>query len=498
MLNPSDYCNGGTGDELLSSSLRLSNGNTILIGYSNSGIGGNKNTPNYGNYDGWIVCLDVFFNKLWEVNIGGTFSDYLISGIELSDGSILVYGYSESGANGNKTSGNYGSSDVWVIKLSSQGVVLWDKNYGGTGFDGATFAAYQMQSGKILLPTSSSSGVSGNKSMASFGQDDFWLLTLDNDGNIMDEQVYGGSNYDAPMSILEIAPNKFSVLGFSSSGVSGNKTTVNYGLSDAWVILIDSNLNEIAQVSVGGTGSDYLNTQFLKDGVNLLLVGRSSSGVSGNKLSANYGEDDVWVVKLDDSLNIINDVCLGGTFTEGAADAKLLSNGNLLVLSTSNSNADGVKTENRIGLNDNWLVLLDSDLSILFQQTIGTVQNDAAASIMESNSDLILTSSSMSGANNDKTCAGFGNNDYWLYFSNSDLAVNQKVMEKNSVYPNPSTGKIYFSNAKYHNVTVFSSDGRLMFNKTITENEIDLSSLNNGVYFVQFENQLEKVIIQHE
>src|SRR5437660_3530207 len=55
---------------------------------------------------------------MWERALGGTLDDY-VYGIEpLSGGGYLLAGYSYSGVSGNKTVGNFGSSDFWCVKLS--------------------------------------------------------------------------------------------------------------------------------------------------------------------------------------------------------------------------------------------------------------------------------------------------------------------------------------------------------------------------------------------
>src|SRR5690606_3551281 len=54
-----------------------------------------------------------------------------------------------------------------------------------------------------ILLVNSRSGISGNKTLPSFGSQDAWILKLKQDGSIDKELVLGGSNYDYPEGIVK-------------------------------------------------------------------------------------------------------------------------------------------------------------------------------------------------------------------------------------------------------------------------------------------------------
>jgi hypothetical protein len=63
------------------------------------------------------------------------------------------------------------------------------------------------------------------------------------------------------------------------------------------------------------------------------------------------------------------------------------------------------------------------------------------------------------------------------------------------VYPNPATGKFQIKNSKYQSSKeLFNSVGQIIL--TTTKNEIDVSSLSKGVYFLKCEGATRKVIIE--
>jgi hypothetical protein len=148
------------------------------------------------------------------------------------------------------------------------------------------------------------------------------------------------------------------VAGYSSSGVSGTKTTPSYGGSDFWVIKLDAAGNETWQKSFGGSGIDELRTLQLTSDGGYLLGGTSQSGISGNKTSQNYGGEDYWIVKTDSEGNATWDDSFGGSLNDQLAELRPLNDGGYLLAGTSLSGSTGIKTTLNIGNSDFWLIKL--------------------------------------------------------------------------------------------------------------------------------------------
>jgi hypothetical protein len=72
----------------------------------------------FGVADYWVVKLDSLGNIIWDKNIGGALSDYCYDIIELNDGQLVLGGISTSGITGNKTVGTYGNGDFWLVYLN--------------------------------------------------------------------------------------------------------------------------------------------------------------------------------------------------------------------------------------------------------------------------------------------------------------------------------------------------------------------------------------------
>ncbi|TSJ42019.1 T9SS type A sorting domain-containing protein [Fluviicola chungangensis] len=490
------YSFGGSGYDQLLKTIRLSNGNYILAGVSSSPLSGTKTEAGYGLIDWWIVCLDANYNELWQKTMGGTLDDYMSGVKELSNGDLLVYGFSNSSNTGNKQSITHGSNDYWVVRMTNSGTVVWDKTYGGSDVDNAS-NLLELSSGNIIVSGSSNSPVSGNKTVPSYGFTDVWVLKLDPDGNILTQAVYGGSNYDSDYSMLQYGNDGLFLAANSISGVSGNKTIPNLGGDDAWIIKIDTSLNIINQYVVGGNSVDYPASFIQLDNGNFLLTFISSSTAGGMKTENGYGSNDVWLVELDTDFNVVRDKTIGGNVDEYIYNTYQLDNGNILLPINTGSASNSLKSENNMGASDSWLVVLDENWNIAYENTIGSSGADGINEmIRKSNGEVVFFGNSNGGINNDKTCNTNGQNDFWVVTAQTDLSVNSNILSTESIYPNPTESTIQFKTTEMNNdpYQVLDISGKVLMEGIVNKQQIDLSELHSGTYFISLNNNQYKVV----
>ena len=106
---------GGSGGETLQSIQQTTDGGYIVIGRTPS-IDGDV-SGNQGGVDVWVVKLTNLGVIEWQKCLGGTSNDFGYSIHQTTDGGYILTGVSIS--NNGDVSGNHGSSDVWVVKLSA-------------------------------------------------------------------------------------------------------------------------------------------------------------------------------------------------------------------------------------------------------------------------------------------------------------------------------------------------------------------------------------------
>jgi hypothetical protein len=236
-------------------------GGFVVAGHSSAPPCADKTSPYYGGFDPnnpllgsdfWVVRFDVQQNKLWDKSYGGQSYDLALDLHPLADGGFMVFGVSQSlpvtdSKKGTKTSPRYGGLDFWIVRIDAQGNQLWDKSYGGAGDEVCT-CAEPMPDGGWLLSGTSRSLPSGNKTSPGFGGYDFWLVRIDDQGNKLWDQSFGGNRQEGkdwrtfgpPQFMRErIKRTKDGGLllaGFSMSPVSGLKTAPLISQGDCWVL----------------------------------------------------------------------------------------------------------------------------------------------------------------------------------------------------------------------------------------------------------------------
>lgn len=294
---------GGANCEELYSLQQTADGGYILGGYSFSDSSGDK-TQNIwggnGDWDYWIVKTDSLGNKQWDKDFGGTSSDELYSVQQTSDNGFILGGRSYSGIGGNKTQPGWGSFDYWIVKTDSIGNKQWDRDYGGTGYD-YLYSILQTVDDGYILGGLSASGISGDKTQATWGNTDYWMIKTDSIGNKQWDKDFGGTYIDEGYNIIKTNDNGFLISGDSYSSMGGNKTENNLGTEQAWMVKTDSlgNLQWDKTIFTSGHDESGLAIQ-TKDGC-YVIQARTLAGMGGYKTQSSWGSSDYWIVKFCDS-----------------------------------------------------------------------------------------------------------------------------------------------------------------------------------------------------
>lgn len=98
---------------------RSGSSNFFISGQSDSPAGGDKTRGSQGGIDFWFLKVSSTGSKIWDKRFGGSLNDELRASVQTSDGGYLLAGKSFSGESGNKTQASQGSSDYWIVKTKS-------------------------------------------------------------------------------------------------------------------------------------------------------------------------------------------------------------------------------------------------------------------------------------------------------------------------------------------------------------------------------------------
>lgn len=301
----------------------------------------------------------------WQKCLGGNNTDWAYSTQPTSDGGFIIAGESRS-LNGN-VSGNHGNYDCWIVKLNHSGIMQWQKCLGGS-WDDYAYSIQQTTDGGYIIAGSTYSNdgdVSGNHDSTGFTAD-FWVVKLDNFGNIQWQKTLGGSLDDWGYSVEQTTDGGYIIAGNTTSNdgdVNGNHDiTGNY--YDFWIVKLTTTGNLQWQKCFGGSWHEYANSiQQTTDG-GYVIAGSTES--NDGDVSSNYGNEDCWLIKLDSLGSLLWEKNLGGSSNDFAYEVhQTFENGFILAGNTSSNDYD-VSGNN--GYFDYWIVKLNAVGSVEWQK----------------------------------------------------------------------------------------------------------------------------------
>jgi len=250
-------------------------GGYFMAGFSNSDASGDKTENSQGLADYWVVKLDSTGNVVWENTIGGSDIELLRDAIPTSDGGYFIGGYSLSNASGDKTENSQGNYDYWVLKLDGGGNIVWQNTIGGNDIDYLTNLR-EMPGGELLVTGYSESNISGDKTENSNGGFDLWILKLTSSGILLSQNTLGGSGNESRAFLERFSNGDYVIACTSDSNISGDKGENSEGLDDYWVFKTTSAILGVEENLLSSTFTAYPNPT--KGDINISL-GKSYSEV---------------------------------------------------------------------------------------------------------------------------------------------------------------------------------------------------------------------------
>ena len=115
--------------------------------------------------------------KDWDRRFGGAGDEYCGDVVPIRDGGYLLAGSSTSGADGDKTEASRGGADFWIVRLDATGAKQWDRRFGGTQAD-YVLDIVQTSDAGYLLGGLSLSGAGGDKTQSLWGISDYWIVKV--------------------------------------------------------------------------------------------------------------------------------------------------------------------------------------------------------------------------------------------------------------------------------------------------------------------------------
>lgn len=404
-------CFGGTEDDIAYSVEQTMDDGFIIAGYTRSNDGdvtGNHSGAS-GVHDYWIVKLDSNGSMIWQKCLGGSGGDLAYSIKQTIDGGFIISGFTLS--NDGDVSGNHSNnSDYWIVKTDSFANIQWQKCFGGSGPDFAYEIQQTFDSGYVVTGIEHDLQNDGDV-IVSYGDGDYWVLKLDKTGNLQWQKTLGGSAYENTYSILQTSDSGYVVAGNSSSNdwdVAGQ-----HGAGDNWIVKLDPGGNKIWTKCYGGTsdeGANYIIENEYDRG--FIMAGATES--NDIDVSGNHGSNDIWVVKTDSIGSIRWQKCIGGSFDDIGWSVQATRDSGL-ILAGSSSSHDGNVVGN-YGSGDYFIFKMDSIGNIEWTKCLGGTDDEQANCIRQTRDGGYIVAGGANSNNGDVIAnhSAAPDNDFWV------------------------------------------------------------------------------------
>jgi len=292
---------GGSAEDIFTRNVLLRNGNLVSVGYTQSTDG--QSQGSHGSYDCLVICTSPDGVVLWKKVIGGSAWDAFNAGVDTTTDGNIVVGFT-AGSNDGDIAGNHGGWDIAFFKYTADGNLLWSKTYGGSETENFGSLSATPDGGIIAL-TSTASSNSGNVTGVNHGNNDVWIIKLDKNGLIEWQKLYGGTGDDMASSQFggDVVASGDGGYFFTTatSSLDGDLNGLlppgaNSGGLDIWLCHIDNGGNIVWSKLVGGSGPEE-SSKLYTYGTSLYLGFSTQS--ADRDLQGNLGLNDMALFKYN-------------------------------------------------------------------------------------------------------------------------------------------------------------------------------------------------------
>lgn len=246
----------------------------------------------FSGYDFYLALLSAFGDTIWEKTFGGGLEDYPNDIIQTSDGHLLMVGGTLSLERDISGAGQ-GFYDILAIKVDALGRQVWEKGYGGLGYDvGYAVLENTTKNGYYILGESSSSNVTMG---TSFGEKDGIILKITSNGILENRFRFGGTENDGLYNLTRGDDGLIYAVGTSQSDIG--TVTTRGTLTDLWLMVLnETTMKADYHKLLGGADIDLARSVTYNSKKGLFIAGSSRS--TDTDVALNRGQSDFWILNM--------------------------------------------------------------------------------------------------------------------------------------------------------------------------------------------------------
>ncbi|MCF8334376.1 MAG: T9SS type A sorting domain-containing protein [Bacteroidales bacterium] len=247
----------------------------------------------------------------WQQCYGSSDNDFA-NDMVLYDNHYYIVG-STNAADGDVSS-LHGGDDIWLIKTDTLGHLIWEKTFGGSGYD----AGYGIsRSGKDLIIAGTSGSTDGDVENSPYEASNFWVIKVDTSGRLLWEKMFGGNYRDEV--IRSTGTHDGGIIAVGCTASDDGDVSNYYYLWDGWVVKLDSTGKIEWDYTIGTTMSNDYSQAVIQTSDSGFLVGSASWAEGSGSIHCQAYENTAEAIlfKFDKHGEVEWQRCYGGSNHEG-------------------------------------------------------------------------------------------------------------------------------------------------------------------------------------
>lgn len=231
--------------------------------------------------EAFIAKIDSTGNLVWTQDFDSTSSSYGQDIVTDEVSNNYVIGNFSGDVNlGNQTLSSSGDTDIFVTKLNSDGNVEWSQKLGSTLSDSGNAIGLDSASNLYITGNFEDTITFGDTTLTSNGEKDAFIAKLDNSGNIVWAQSFGGTSLDSGAKISVDEQDNIYVTGafentvtFGDTSLTSNSENDSFNVNNGFIVKLDTDGNilsaeqldySLLDIAAGNEGNIYGTGGFLQ------------------------------------------------------------------------------------------------------------------------------------------------------------------------------------------------------------------------------------------
>jgi hypothetical protein len=282
-------------------------------------IAGGTSLMSKGDRDAQLIKTDGNGTVQWQRLYGGEGLDYGNAVVETAGGGYAMAGTTWSSGNG--------SGDIYLVRADGEGNVLWEKTFGGSGYD----------EGRALLQASDGGFVIAGATESRDNGSDIYLLKTNAAGNVVWERTYGGTYDDMAISVQPTRDGGYIVGGYNGTGKDSG---------EGYLLKVDGWGRYVWDRKLGGVDSVVYQARQTADR-GYIAVGNSNF---------HSGNSDIYLTRADHAGNLLWQKIFRGNGTLRGYDVFTAPDGGYIIVGEAGSGSlyEGLLLKTDAGGNEEW------------------------------------------------------------------------------------------------------------------------------------------------